>query len=61
MFPNCNKNKINFAFYELEDKNYSIPIISLPFNNIGSYPVFLGLDERGNLLELIIHYMEVEI
>lgn len=61
MFPNCNKNKINFAFYELEDKNYSIPIISLPFNNIGSYPVFLGVDKGGNLLELIIHYMEVEI
>lgn len=60
-YPDYNSKGINFTNYDLENKEYSIPLIALPFKNMGSYPVFFGINENGDVLELLVHYMEVDI
>lgn len=60
-YPQYNNRGVNLTNYKLDKGGYSVPIISLPFKNIGTYPVFFGINEDDEVVELVIHYMEVDI
>ncbi|AQX06882.1 hypothetical protein BAX97_04695 [Elizabethkingia meningoseptica] len=58
--PEYQRTDGDWINFRLPGSNLSIPMIQTGFGD-GVYPVYLGYDENGNICELVVQYIAVEI
>lgn len=60
MHPKYQRNDGDWINWKIPDTNYALPIFQSGFGD-GAYPVYFGYDAQGNICQLVVQFIDIEL